>query len=238
MHTSKKPILILIAIFSLLSTTAKSETLTYPASPLGINNYIQTNSAGPWSILKNKTRLKVKQRLMRHSAHKAFEVTISTDLTADDWPYIRHALTDNTGYTDWVYGLKYSHAKPTNDATIQLLHSKTRVWGVERHYWMRSQFQLDDYNMKGKMSWALSDGTLPDDKLSLKHFVSQLQLETDPDGYFIAVITGHLDPGGKIPAALLNKFGFLFFTKTLNNFQDKVIELRENAETPYTQASN
>jgi len=174
-----------------------------------------------WELKTQEEGIKVYTRPVENSAIKAIKVECTVEASLSQ---LTAVLLDIPASDEWVYATKYCRVQKMLSPNEFIYHSEIEVpWPVSnRDFIVRVKLEQDSAK-----TLTVSGENLPqylneqEGVVRILHTVSHWAA-TPRDNYVDIVFTLHVDPGGLIPAWLINLFATRGPLETFRNLRNQV----------------
>ena len=174
----------------------------------------------PWEMVKEDQHLMVYARKAEHSKIK--EIKVETEVTGSLSSVIA-VLRDIDAYPDWIYNLKSARQLPQATAQENFYYSEIKFpWPLSnRDYIARSQLVQDTLSRAITIDVVGLPEELPKNKGIVRIPEMRINWELTPIDSNRVKIMYHLhsDPGGSVPAWLINMFVDEGPTRSIRNLR-------------------
>lgn len=181
-----------------------------------------TTSGQEWELKDEEEGIKVYTRPVENSDIKAVKVECTVEATLSQ---LTAVLLDIPASPEWIYATEFCRVQKTISDTELIYHSEIDVpWPVSnRDFIVRVKISQDSLTKK----LTVDGENLPqyikeqDGVVRIMHTESNWTV-TPRDKYLDIVFTLHVDPGGSIPAWLINMFATRGPLETFRNLRSQV----------------
>lgn len=179
-------------------------------------------SAQTWELKSQEEGIKVYTRPVENSAIKAIKVECRVEASISQ---LTAVLLDIPASDEWVYSTKFCHVQKMLSPNELIYHSEIDVpWPVSnRDFVVRIKLEQDS----ATKTLTVSGENLPqylneqEGVVRIMHTVSHWSA-TPRENFVDIVFTLHVDPGGLIPAWLINLFATRGPLETFRNLRNQV----------------
>jgi hypothetical protein len=175
-----------------------------------------------WELKHEEEGIKVYTRPVENSDIKAVKVECTVEATLSQ---LTAVLLDIPASPEWIYSTKFCRVQKTISSSELIYHSEIDVpWPVSnRDFIVRVKFEQDSITRK----LTVDGENLPqylkaqEDVVRIMHTESNWTV-TPRNKYLDIVFTLHVNPGGSIPAWLINLFATRGPLETFRNLRSQV----------------